>query len=120
MNAEQIVQTAEDAYNLGDKDAILALFTPDCVFYENGRLVGKGPEVLAAWHDKFLGSVANFHIRKRMVLTAGNVIGVEYETTFTHSRSGAAMESFGGEFWTMDGDRLSEWHLYWSAYPAAE
>jgi nuclear transport factor 2 (NTF2) superfamily protein len=120
MDAERIVQAAEDAYNLGDKDVILSLFTPDCVFYENGKLVGKGSDVLREWHDTFLGSVANFSIRKRMVLASGNVIGVEYATTFTHPRSGAAMESFGGEFWTMDGERLSEWHLYWSAYPAAD
>jgi hypothetical protein len=27
------------------------------------------------------------------------------------------MQGFGGEFWTMDGDRLAEWHLYWRSYP---
>jgi hypothetical protein len=27
------------------------------------------------------------------------------------------MQGFGGEFWTMDGDRLAEWHLYWRSHP---
>jgi nuclear transport factor 2 (NTF2) superfamily protein len=113
------VRIAENAYNAGDLERILALFTPDCVFYENGKLVGQGTAVLRAWHEQFLGSVSDFSIRKRLRLTEGNLIGVDYATSFNHPRSGKPMESFGGEFWTMDGNRLAEWHLYWSAYPAA-
>jgi nuclear transport factor 2 (NTF2) superfamily protein len=116
--ASGCVRIAENAYNAGDLEGILALFTPECVFFENGKMVGQGEAVLRAWHEKFLASVANFEIRKRLRLTEGNVIGVDYATSFTHPRSGEAMESFGGEFWTMDGNRLREWHLYWSAYPA--
>jgi nuclear transport factor 2 (NTF2) superfamily protein len=116
--AVSIVQAAEDAYNALDIDRILELFTPDVVFHENGKLVGKGIEDVRRWHEKFLAAVRDFRISKTLRVASGNLLGVEYGTTFTNPRTGQQMQSFGGEFWTMDGDRLAEWHLYWRAYPA--
>ena len=113
---ETIVRAAEDAYNAFDLDKVLALFTSDVVFYENGKLVGKGIESVRRWHERFFAAVKDFRISKTLRVASGNVIGVEYATTFVSPRTGEPMESFGGEFWTMEGDRLAEWHLYWRAY----
>lgn len=118
MTPESIVRTAEDAYNALDMDRILALFTPDVVFYENGKLVGKGIEDVRRWHEKLFAAVRDFRITKTLRVAGGDVIGVEYAATFVNPRTGDPTESFGGEFWTMDGDRLAEWHLHWRAYPA--
>jgi nuclear transport factor 2 (NTF2) superfamily protein len=111
-----IVQAAEDAYNALEIERILALFTSDIVFDENGRRAAEGMTELRRWHEAFLASVEEFRISKTLRVAAGNLIGVEYSSSFRHPRTGARMESFGGEFWTMRGDQLAEWHLHWRAY----
>ena len=115
---EELVRTAQDAYNAFDLERVLALFTPEVVFHENGRLVGKSIEDVRLWHERFFAAVRDFRISKTLRVADGAVIGVEYATSFTSARTGRAMESFGGEFWTMDADRLAEWRLHWSAYQA--
>jgi nuclear transport factor 2 (NTF2) superfamily protein len=111
-----IVQAAEDAYNAMDIERILALFTSDIVFDENGRRAADGIDEVRRWHEAFLASVSDFRIRKTLRVAAGDVLGVEYSASFRNPRTGARMESFGGEFWTMRADRLAEWHLYWRAF----
>src|SRR5882672_973324 len=101
---EELVRIAEDAYNAFDMERVLALFTPDVVFYENGKLIGKSIEDVRRWHERFFASVQDFRISKQLRVASGPVIGVQYATSFTSAKTGVPMESFGGEFWTMDGD----------------
>jgi len=114
---EAIVQAAEDAYNALDLDRVLALFTPDAVFYMNGQLVGKGTDDLRRWHERFFSAVEDYRLSKTLRAASGDTITVEFTETFLRPKTGELMQGFGGEFWTMDGDRLAEWHLYWRSYP---
>lgn len=34
-----------------------------------------------------------------------------------HRLTKTPMQGFGGEFWTMPGDRLADWPLKWRSYP---
>jgi uncharacterized protein (TIGR02246 family) len=113
---EEIVRAAEDAYNALDMDRVLALFTPDAVFYMNGKLVGKGHDDLRRWHERFFGAVQDYRLTKTLRAASGDTITVEFTETFVRPKTGEPMQGFGGEFWTMDGDRLAEWHLYWRGY----
>ena len=114
---EELVRAAEDAYNVMDMEQVLALFTPDVVFYRNGRLVGKGIDAVRHWHEKFFAAVKDHRIEKTLRAADGDTIAVEFVETWIDAQSGQAMQGFGGEFWTMDGDRLAEWHLYVQGSP---
>ena len=120
MTAEELVKQAEDAYNALDMDRVLALFTPDAVFYMNGKLVGKGIDDLRRWHERLFAAVKDYRLTKSLRAASGNIITVEFADTWVKPRTGEPMEGFGGEFWTMEGDRLAEWHLYWRGFPRAE
>src|SRR5581483_9467695 len=76
VRPEDLVRGAEEAYNALDVERVMRLFTPDAVFYRNGKLKAKGADELRRFH-----------------------------------------EGFCGEFWTIEEDRLAEWHLYWRSYP---
>ena len=56
-------------------------------------------------------------MRKTLRAASGDTITVEFTETFVRPKTGEPMQGFGGEFWTMDGDRLAEWHLYWRGCP---
>jgi uncharacterized protein (TIGR02246 family) len=117
---EDLVRAAEAAYNALDVDRVLALFTPGVVFYMNGQLVGKGLDDLRRWHERFFAAVQDYRLTKTLRAASGDVITVEFTETFVRSKTGEPMQGFGGEFWTMQGDRLAEWHLYWRSYPRTE
>lgn len=122
MNAspESLVKAAEEAYNSLDLERILALFAPDVVFYRNGKLVAKGIDAVRHWHEKFVASVKDYRLHKTLRAASGDTITLEFVETWTNVNDGQSMESFGGEFWTMEGDRLADWHLYWRGYPRTE
>lgn len=117
---EEIVRAAEAAYNALDMDRVLALFTPDVVFSMNGQFVGKGLDDLRTWHERFFAGVKDYRLTKTLRAASGDVITVEFRETFVRAKTGEPMQGFGGEFWTMEGDRLAEWHLYWRSYPSTE
>ena len=113
---EDLVKAAEDAYNALDVDRVLRLFTPDAVFVMNGKLKSKGADELRRFHERFFGAVEDYRLRKTLRAAAGEVVAVEFEETWVSTSDGTPMEAFGGEFWTVDGDRLAEWRLYWRSY----
>ena len=117
---EEIVRAAEAAYNALDLDRVLDLFTPDVVFFMNGQLVGKGLDELRRWHERFFAAVEVYRLTKTLRAASGDTITVEFTETFVRPKTGEAMQGFGGEFWTMEGDRLAEWHLYWRGYPRTD
>ncbi|HEV3364287.1 MAG TPA: nuclear transport factor 2 family protein [Acidimicrobiia bacterium] len=115
---EVLVHRAEDAYNALDVDRVLDLFTSDAVFHMNGKLVAKGTDELRRWHERLFAAVSEYRLTKTLRAASGDVITVEFTETYRSAKDGTPMQGFGGEFWTMEGDRLAEWHLYWRGYPA--
>ncbi|MGH8990373.1 MAG: nuclear transport factor 2 family protein [Acidimicrobiia bacterium] len=117
---EGLVKKAEDAYNALDMDRVLALFTSDAVFYMNGKLVGKGIDDLRRWHERLFAAVKDYRLTKTLRAASGDTITVEFADTWVNSQTREPRQGFGGEFWTMEGDRLAEWHLYWRGFPRPE
>lgn len=117
---EDLVTAAEDAYNDLDIDRVLRLFRPDAVFYMNGKLKAKGTDELREFHERLFAAVTDYRLRKTLRAASGDVVAVEFEETWFSASDGIPMEAFGGEFWTIDGDRLAEWHLYWRSYPRSD
>jgi putative hydrolase of the HAD superfamily len=113
--AERIVQAAEQAYQAFDLDAVLRLFHPDCVVVWNGSKVAEGLDQIRQFHIDRLGFGPSrpvaFTLRKTLRAAEGDTICGEWEST--HRRAdGTVARSVGGEFWTMRGDQVIEWHAY--------
>jgi uncharacterized protein (TIGR02246 family) len=117
---EDLVRAAEDAYNALDMDRVLALFTPDVIFYKNGKLVGKGLDDVRRWHEKFFAAVKDYRLHKMLRAASGDIVTVEFADTWVNPKNNEPMEGFGAEVWTIEGDRLAQWHLYWRGYPRTE
>jgi uncharacterized protein (TIGR02246 family) len=86
------VRVAEAAYNALDLDRVLALFTPDVVFYMNGQVVGKGLDDLRRWHERFFAAVQDYRLTKALRAASGDVITVEFSETFVRSKTGEPMQ----------------------------
>ncbi len=113
--AARLVQAAEDAYSSLDLDAVLRLFHPDCVIWWNGRKVASGLEEVRRFHTERLGfgasGPADFHLTKTLRAAEGDTICVEWVSS--HRRTdGSTAVGRAGEFWTMRGDLVIEWHAY--------
>lgn len=119
VNPENLVKAAEEAYNSLDIERMLTLFAPDIVFYRNGKLVAKGIDAVRQWHERFVVSVKDYRLHKDLRAASGDMITVEFMETWVNPKNDEPMQGFGAEFWTMEGDRLAEWHLYWRGYPQA-
>jgi len=117
VRPEDLVRGAEEAYNALDVERVMRLFTPDAVFYRNGKLKAKGADELRRFHEGFFAAVSDYRLRKTLRAAAGDTVTVEFEETWVATTDGTPMEGFGGEFWTIEEDRLAEWHLYWRSYP---
>jgi uncharacterized protein (TIGR02246 family) len=120
VTPEVLVRRAEDAYNAQDVDGVLALFTADAVFHMNGKPMARGTDELRRWHERFFNAVTDYRLRKTLRAATAAVITVEFTERWVSTRDGQPREGFGGEFWTMQGDRLAEWHLYYRSWPAIE
>jgi FMN phosphatase YigB (HAD superfamily) len=113
--AARLVQAAEDAYASLDLDAVLRLFHPDCVVWWNGRKAASGLEEIRRFHTERLGfggaGPANFQLTKTLRAAEGDTICVEWVSS--HRRTdGSTAVGRAGEFWTMRGDLVIEWHAY--------
>ena len=113
--AARLVQAAEDAYNGRDLDAILRLFHPDCVVWWNGRKVASGLDEIRRFHIERLGfgSTAPQDFRLTKTLRAAEGDTIAWSGCRRHRRTdGTLAEGRAGEFWTMRGDLVIEWHAY--------
>ena len=112
MEPKEAVERAESAYQSQDVDRIMELFDPEIVMYWNGRKQGEGlAEVREVHEAMYAGELQDFEIRKTLRAASGDTITVEWTTTWI-DEDGIRNGGFGGEFWTMRGDRLREWHAY--------
>jgi nuclear transport factor 2 (NTF2) superfamily protein len=82
--------------------------------------VAKGTDELRRWHERFFSAVKDYRLSKTLRAASGNVITVEFAERWVSTRDGQGKEGFGGEFWTINGDRLAKWHLYYRSWPAIE
>ena len=117
---EELVRKAEAAYMSLDIDRIMALFDRDIVQYWNGKKTLEGWDALRQDHiedflrplpDGSLG-IQDYSIQKTLRMACGDMIGVEWVSSFLDRRTGERVEERGAEFWWIKDDRLAEWHAY--------
>ena len=114
-SAERLVRRAEAVYQAQDLDAILALFHPDVVIYWNGQKVASGLEEARHFHVEHLGfgeaKRLDFQLSKTLRAADGDTICVEWVSSH-RAPDGVEVRGLGGEFWTMRGEQVVEWHAY--------
>jgi hypothetical protein len=117
---EELVRKAEAAYASLDIDRIMDLFDRDIVLDFNGKKRIEGWDALRQDHlDGFLrmlpdGSpgIEDYSIKKTLRMACGDMIGVEWVSSFLDRTTGEWVDEHGAEFWWIKGDRLAEWHAY--------
>jgi hypothetical protein len=117
---EELVRKAEAAYLSLDIDRIMDLFDRDIVQYFNGKKRFEGRDALRQDHlEGFLrafpdGSpgIQGYSLKKTLRMACGDMLGVEFASSFLDRRTGVSVDEHGAEFWRIKADRLVEWHAY--------
>jgi putative hydrolase of the HAD superfamily len=115
--AWRLVRAAERAYQAQDLDSIMQLLHPEIVIYWNGERVASGHAEARRFHVETLGigrlnTRNDYRLSKTLRAAQGDTICVEWESSYT-TADGDHVRGSAGEFWTMQGDRLIEWHAYY-------
>ena len=103
---EDLVRKAEAAYASLDIDRIMDLFDRDIVQYWNGKKTIEGWDALRQDHlDGFLrmlpdGSpgIEDYSIKKALRMACGDMIGVEWVSSFLDRTTGEWVDEHGAEY----------------------
>ncbi len=115
MDPEALVREAETAYQAQDADRIMDLFDPEVVVHWDGEKLWETHEAVRANHAEAIADLPEFDIQKSLRAASGDTITVEWRDSWVDAE-GTRGEGFGAEFWTMEGDQLREWHVYYETY----
>ena len=119
MNPEELVTEAEAAYQSQDADRIMDLFDQEIVVYWDGKKLWDTFAAVRDNHAEAIAGLPEFEIQKSLRAASGDTITVEWTDAWVDA-DGTRGEGFGAEFWTMNGDQLREWHVYYEAYDREE
>jgi taurine dehydrogenase small subunit len=112
-----ILERMLDAFNRHDLDAIMALFTDDCVFESPrgpepwGRRFDGGDEVRAGLGARFTG-IPDVHYGAGSHFVSGERGASEWTLTGT-TVDGERLEVRGCDLWTFEGDRIARKDSFW-------
>jgi putative hydrolase of the HAD superfamily len=115
--AWRLVRAAERAYQAQDLDAIMQLLHPEIVVYWNGERVAIGHAEARQFHVDKLGfgrqsNRRDYRLTKTLRAAHGDTICVEWDSSYT-TVDGDQVRGSAGEFWTLNGDLVIEWHAYY-------
>jgi ketosteroid isomerase-like protein len=112
-----VLERMTAAFNRHDLDAIMALFTDDCVF--------ESPRGVEPWGTRFVGrtqvreglaarfsGIPDVHYGDDSHFVAGERGASEWTLTGT-TTGGERLEVRGCDLWTFDGDRIARKDSYW-------
>jgi nuclear transport factor 2 (NTF2) superfamily protein len=106
---ESIRQTAE-TYNSLDIERIMAMFEPDVQAWWNGTQVAGNAGELRQWFlGGLVGQSASLAMRKTLMVTADNVIGVHWQHDAVF-KNGQSSKGCGNEFWSVRDGRVATWN----------
>lgn len=85
-------------------------FTEDCVCRFNCSPEMRGRKELREYMSARLGRYPDsYRCEKTLRSISGNVLGVEFVSTWLDKESGKPMIGRGSEFWIMRGDQIARW-----------
>ncbi len=112
MDADRIIRDFADAWDRGDKAAILAAFTDDAVYHNIPMPPCNGKAEIEVFLDSFLGVAApSVHFDIKHQLIDGNIVMNERIDTL-RLESGDVPLPVCGIFHLTDDGKITEWRDY--------
>lgn len=114
----QLLDRFGEAWQGGDVDGIVSLFTPDAVFLETPfgeRSVGS-EAIRAYWKDVPLNQ-ADVTFRSGEIYVAGPWFATEFRCTYRRRRTGEWVDARGAIFCETKDGKISEMRMYWHRSP---
>jgi steroid Delta-isomerase len=113
----ETVRAVVDAYvaasNAGDRDAVLALFAPDAVWYDPvGQPPHTGLEGIGAFYDQARTMADRIEMKPSDVIVCGNEAAMVFEIHVTLGDGGMVMDAVE-TFEVNDDGKISGMKAYW-------
>jgi nuclear transport factor 2 (NTF2) superfamily protein len=108
--AREIVALFARVTTSRDIDDFVSGFTEDCVFRFNCSPEMTGRQALREYMGARLGRYPDsYKCEKTLRAISGNILGVEFVSTWIDKESGKPMIGRGSEFWIMRGEQIARW-----------
>jgi uncharacterized protein (TIGR02246 family) len=102
------------AWEAGDVDGVLAVFTPDAVFQESPfGPQEKGTGAIRAYWKDLPANQAEVSFRSGEIYVAGPWFATEFDCAYRRRRTGQRVEARGAIFCETKEGKISEMRLYW-------
>ncbi|MGH7644953.1 MAG: nuclear transport factor 2 family protein [Gemmatimonadales bacterium] len=102
------------AWEAGDVDGILAVFTPDAVFQESPfGAKDKGTAAIRAYWKDLPANQAEVSFRSGEIYAAGPWFATEFTCTYRRRRTGQRVDTRGAIFCETKDGKIGEMRLYW-------
>jgi ketosteroid isomerase-like protein len=114
----ELVDTFGAAWERGDVEAIVSLFTPDAVFLEtpfSDTAVGIAA-IREYWKD-VPANQAEVSFRSGEIYVAGPWFATEFRCLYRRRRTGEHVDARGAIFCETKGDKVSGMRMYWHRNP---
>lgn len=109
-----LIERFGKAWEAGDKDAILAVFTDDPAFVPDPMDQPlRGRDALAEYWRDIPRAQAEISFRSGEIFVAGPWFSVEFRCTFRRRRTGEWMDVRGALFCETEDGKVSEMRMYW-------
>ena len=102
-DARQIVDRIVSAYNSGDTDALVALYQPDLTYWSALDGMQEGVEAVRAHIDHLHETLPDEKMQAVTVITDGELVVVEFESTGTNPAGNSYVIEFTEVFELRDG-----------------
>ena len=106
-DARQLIDRIVSAYNSGDTDALVALYQPDLTYWSALDGMQEGVEAVRAHIDHLHETLPDEQMQARTVVTDGELIVVEFESTGTNPAGKTYTIEFTEVFELRDGKVVS-------------
>jgi len=114
----ELVDTFGGAWERGDIDAMLSVFTSDAVFFEtpfSNPSRGQA-EIRSYWQD-VPANQADVSFKSGEIYSAGPWFATEFRCTYRRRRTGDWADARGALFCETRDGKISEMRMYWHRYP---
>src|ERR1700693_1863221 len=114
----RLVDTFGVAWERGDVEAVLAVFTPDATFVETPfSTPAKGIAAIREYWQDIPATQADLSFRSGEIYSAGPWFATEFRCTYRRRRTGEWVDARGAFFCETKDEMISEMRMYWHRSP---
>jgi len=113
-----LVDSFGAAWERGDPEAIISLFTPDATFLDAPFSdPAKGAAAIRSYWNDVPSNQADVSFRSGEIYSAGPWFATEFRCIYRRRRSGEWVDTRGAIFCETRDGKISEMRMYWHRYP---